>query len=195
MHGPLLTGGCMRTCYGVWVCYYYYWIGNDRDIEEEKRECKGMLGSRCWRCVKWRRRRETCFLLLLLCLLAPCLRFEQSRSLSSPAILPSPLSYTLSYTGLSLFIYLCTLSYEPSRHHHHTSFLHLLLVHYRFLRSLGSSSIHFFFLYVHLSIYHMAATVRQPKPTKKGFPGDNSSTRSVLPPSHFASPADIVTIP
>lgn len=38
----------------------------------------------------------------------------------------------------------------------------------------------------------MAATVRQPKPTKKGFPGDTPSNRSVSPPSSpFASSADI----
>lgn len=40
----------------------------------------------------------------------------------------------------------------------------------------------------------MAATVRQPKPTKKGFPGDNPSARSVSPPSPFASSINIVTI-
>jgi len=45
------------------------------------------------------------------------------------------------------------------------------------------------------SIYHMATTVRQPKPTKKGFPGDNPSTRSVSPLPHFAPSADPLTIP
>ena len=42
----------------------------------------------------------------------------------------------------------------------------------------------------------MAATVRQPKPTKKGFPGDTPSNRSVSPPSSpFASSTNISTVP
>jgi hypothetical protein len=40
----------------------------------------------------------------------------------------------------------------------------------------------------------MATTVRQPKPTKKGFPGDNPSNRSVLPLLYLAS-ANPLTIP
>jgi hypothetical protein len=41
----------------------------------------------------------------------------------------------------------------------------------------------------------MATTVRQPKPTKKGFPGDNPSNRSVPPLPHFTCSANPLTIP
>jgi hypothetical protein len=89
---------------------------------------------------------------------------------------------TLSYTVLSLFISLCTPSYEPCRHNLSSRPIHILLDHYHFF----PLACLFYYLLVRflprLSLYHMATTVRQPKPTKKGFPGDNPSNRSVLPP-------------
>jgi hypothetical protein len=39
----------------------------------------------------------------------------------------------------------------------------------------------------------MAATVRQPKPTKKGFPGDNPSSARFAPLTLFTSPTNVRT--
>ena len=74
---------------------------------------------------------------------------------------------------------------------------HLLLDRLRFLRSFGSPSVHFFSFRFTPSIFHMATTVRQPKPTKKGFPGDNpqAANRSVSPPpSHSPLPSSLISL-
>jgi hypothetical protein len=64
---------------------------------------------------------------------ASCLRFEQSRSRLSATL--SSVS-TLPHTGSSIFINLCTSSYESLRHNPPSLSLPLLVDHYRFLRSL-----------------------------------------------------------
>jgi hypothetical protein len=122
--------------------------------------------------------------------IAPCLRFEQSCSLAHPRHF-LPCFYSILRRSFSLhkpvhaFIRaLSPQSFSPP----HPYSLSLFALAWLFPYSLV------LFL-LRPSIYHMAATVRQPKP-KKGYPGDNSSTRSVTPPlPHFALSVNPFTVP
>ena len=124
---------------------------------------------------------------LLVCSALLCLRLDTltlTSALACDSSTPA-LAYPRHFlhhlhTGSSLFIHLCPPSYGPFRH---------ILPSLPLASSPTSlTSIAFcltlvltLLLSFYTLVYHMAATVRQPKPTKKGFPGDNPSTRFVPP--------------
>ena len=144
----------------------------------------------CARCVKWEL--TSCCSALCIALhldldLRLRLRSEHTRSRLS-ATLSSP-----SYTGSSLFIHLCPSSYEFFRHNPLPLPLVSCPTSLTSIAFCPHSSSHSSVIFSYTLVYHMSATVRQPKPTKKVFAGDNPSARfAPLTPS--TSSANVITI-
>ena len=102
---------------------------------------------------------------------------------------------TLSYAAPSLFISLCTPSYEPCRHNLSSRPIHILLVdHYRFFHSLGTSTTYLFpFFHVYPSITWPQQYDSQSRP-RRAFPVTILLTGLPTLP-HFTSSANPLTIP
>lgn len=101
---------------------------------------------------------------------------------------------TLSYTAPSLFISLCTPSYEPCRHNLSSRPIHILVDHYRFSHSLGSSTTYLSaFFYVYPSITWPQQYDSQSRP-RRGFPVTILLTGLSVPLPHLTSSANPFTI-